>query len=178
MCYPEHQKKTTGDKNLETEINLYAHQVTSNLPATEMRLQQIKDHQDRDEVLKQVKQYCISGWPDKKSIGGPCYPYYQYAGDLTVENNLLLKGTRLVIPKSLQRDILDRLHMGHQGITKCRECAKQSVWWPGLSTQFLQIVEECETCAKERLNNRETLLPTEFPGRSWELVGADFIRVK
>ena len=80
---------------------------------------------------------------------------------------------RLVIPKSLQKDILDRLHSGHQGIAKCRERAKQSVWWPGLSTQLLQMVEKCETCAKERLHNRETLLPTEFPARPWELVGAD-----
>lgn len=35
------------------------------------------------------------------------------------------------------------------------------------------MVEECETCVKERLNNRETLMPTEFPARPWELVGAD-----
>ena len=82
-------ERITGDRNLETEINLYVHQVMSNLPATEMRLQQIKDHQDRDDVLKQAKQYCNSGWPDKRSIQGPCYPYYQHAGDLTVENDLL-----------------------------------------------------------------------------------------
>ena len=81
-------ERAAGDKDLETEINLYAHQVMSSLPATERRLQQIKDHQDKDDILKQVNQYCISGWPDKRNIGGPCYPYYQYAGDLTVENDL------------------------------------------------------------------------------------------
>ncbi|KAF7659393.1 hypothetical protein LDENG_00298800, partial [Lucifuga dentata] len=73
----------------------------------------------------------------------------------------------------LQTEILGNLHTAHQGIAKCREWAKQSVWWPGLSTQLQKLVEECDTCAKERQNHRETLLPTDFPDRLWEKIGTD-----
>uniref|UniRef100_A0A1A8V0X7 Gypsy retrotransposon integrase-like protein 1 n=1 Tax=Nothobranchius furzeri TaxID=105023 RepID=A0A1A8V0X7_NOTFU len=161
------------DETLGAEIDLYAHQVISGLPATEKRLQEIREQQDKDETLKQIKLYCKNGWPDKLKIPGPCFPYHQHAGDLTVENDLLLKGMRIVIPKRLQKDVLTRLHTGHQGIVKSRERAKQSVWWPGLSSQLQQLVADCETCAKVRQQPRETLMPTEFPTRLWELVGAD-----
>ena len=35
-----------------------------------------------------------------------------------------------------------------QGITKCRERAKHSVWWPGLSRQLEETVKSCRECAK------------------------------
>lgn len=42
----------------EEEVKLYVHMVMSTLPATEKRLQEIKEHQDRDEILSQVKRCC------------------------------------------------------------------------------------------------------------------------
>ena len=41
-----------------------------------------------------------------------------------MSDGLLLKGSRLVIPVTLRADTLDRIHAGHQGITKCKERAK------------------------------------------------------
>ncbi len=59
-------------------------------------------------------------------------------------NGLLLKGCRLLIPKSLQRDILEKRHTTHQGIAKFRERAKKSVWGTGLSAELQQKVEKCD----------------------------------
>ncbi|KAJ8405642.1 hypothetical protein AAFF_G00316220 [Aldrovandia affinis] len=53
----------------EEEINLYADSVIASLPATEKRLREIQTHQDNDDILRQLKQYCVEGWPDKFSIG-------------------------------------------------------------------------------------------------------------
>ena len=41
-----------------------------------------------------------------------------------------MRGTRIVIPKCLQHETLERIHEGHQGINKCRARANRSVWWP------------------------------------------------
>ncbi|KAL7870545.1 hypothetical protein SRHO_G00080420 [Serrasalmus rhombeus] len=160
----------------EEEIKLYVNMVMSTLPATEKRLHEIRKCQEGDEILSQVKKYCNEGWPDRSQIDRAYLPYIQVEEELTVEDGLLLKGCRLVIPKALQTDILQKLHAGHQGIAKCRERAKQSVWWPGLSTQLQKVVEGCDTCAKERDNAREPLLTSEFPDRPWARVGADLFQ--
>ncbi|XP_061132648.1 uncharacterized protein K02A2.6-like [Syngnathus typhle] len=167
---------SSEDRLREEEINLYADAVVDSLPATEKRLKEIQSHQDKDDILRQLKQFCVSGWPDKFSIEKTFMPYFPFAGELTVQNGLLLLGCRLVIPKTLRDDMLNKLHEGHLGITKCRERAKQSVWWPGLSKDLKQLIEKCDTCARERVNNRETMLGTEFPSRPWCTVGVDLFQ--
>lgn len=53
--------------------------------------------------------------------------YAPFAGELTVEKGLLLRNKRLVIPKTLQADLMEKLLAGHLSIVKCRDRAKQSV---------------------------------------------------
>ena len=84
-----------------------------------------------------------------------------------------MKGERLVIPPPLRADVLQRLHEGHQGISKCRARAKESVWWPGISAQIGQMLERCELCQKHRSQLKEPLLPTPLPDRPWQKVGMD-----
>ena len=93
--------------------------------------------------------HCENGWPGKQYVKGAIKPYYQFSGELSVQQGLLLKGTRLVIPTTLHLDILDKLHEGHLGITKCRERAKRSVWWPELSKQLEDMIQNCNVCIKE-----------------------------
>ena len=45
-----------------------------------------------------------------------------------------------MIPSALRLEMLDRIHTGHQGISKCRERAKQSLWWSGLSQQLEELL--------------------------------------
>lgn len=78
-----------------------------------------------------------------------------------------------MIPPPLRSDILKRLHEGHQGISKCRARAKESVWWPGITAQIGQMVDRCELCQKYRIQNREPLLTTPVPDRPWQKVGMD-----
>ncbi len=95
-----------------------------------------------------------------------------------MQNGLLLNGIRIVIPASLRAEILSKLHEGHLGITKCRERAKQSVWWSGLGKELTEMIDSCDTCACERTNSRETLLPSEFPSRPWSSVAADLFQME
>ena len=67
---------------------------------------------------------------------------------LSVHEGLLMRNNRTVIPKPLQAETLIAIHSGHQGITKCREHAKHSVWLPGLSTAIEAMVKNCSTCCK------------------------------
>ncbi len=95
-----------------------------------------------------------------------------------VVDGLLVNGTRLVFPTSLQRQTLDQIHEGYQGITKCRQRAKISVWWPGISAQTKDTAEQCKTCCKHRQQHAETLIPTISPERPWKLIGTDLFELK
>jgi transposase InsO family protein len=88
-------------------------------------------------------------------------------------DGLLLKGTSLVIPAVLQKDILSRLHEVHQGIVKCRECARNTVWWLGINKQLDEVVRNRRTCAETRSDKAEPMMCLEFPNRSWEKVASD-----
>jgi len=122
--------------------------------------------------------YCTDSWPDKSQLQGELRHYWPERTVLTVHDGLLLRGTRLVIPSALQGDVLQRLHEGHLGVTKCRGRAKQTVWWPGLSRQLNDMVLKCRICIQERRNVKEPLMLTEMPDRPWQTVGADLFMLK
>ena len=73
----------------------------------------------------------------------------------------------------MRLQILDCIHTGHLGLTKCRSRARISVWWPGLSTQIGELITRCHTCAKEQPTPRELLMPSSFPARPCERVATD-----
>ena len=45
-------------------------------------------------------------------------------------------------------EFLGEFNEGHKGVTKCRERAKQSVWWPGLSKQIENLLESVTSVLK------------------------------
>ena len=94
-----------------------------------------------DTVCSTIISYCQDEWPKKSNVPLEIKPYLQARGQLMVHNNLLLHGQRVVIPVSLQKEILSKIHEGHQGIQKCRLLANTSVWWPGISKHIKDLVE-------------------------------------
>ena len=52
-----------ADNQFIQDVELFVNTVMSCLPATEKRLIEIMQKQEEDTVCKQLKQYCLSGWP-------------------------------------------------------------------------------------------------------------------
>ena len=162
-----------ADKQFCQETEMFVNAITTNLPATTQYLSEIARKQDEDESCSQVKQFCKIGWPKQQKIPDSLKSYHLVSAELSVHNNLLLRGSRIVIPLTLQQDMLKKLHEGHQGITKCRLRAKQSMWWPGLNKQLERLVNDCSICCKERVQHAEPLMPTRFPDLPWQKVASD-----
>ena len=89
-----------------------------------------------------------------------------------------MRGARIVIPSEMRLDILDKLHAGHQGISKCRLLAKQSVWWPGLSAQLEELVRKCRSCSQHQTQRAEPLVPSSLPQLPWQKVAVDLFELK
>uniref|UniRef100_A0A1A7X3E1 Gypsy retrotransposon integrase-like protein 1 n=1 Tax=Iconisemion striatum TaxID=60296 RepID=A0A1A7X3E1_9TELE len=168
-----HNPDCESATELLEDTNIYVNEIVRTLPASRTYLAQLKEQLKRDDICSDVMSHCQRGWPDYSHLTGPIKTYWPHRDTLTVHEDLLLKGTRLVIPSALRISVLTALHEGHQGMVRCKERARESVWWPGLSGEINDLVKNCTTCIKERPNPVEPLMPSEFPERPWEKVGAD-----
>ena len=66
----------------------------------------------------------------------------------------------------MRLEILDKIHEGHQGIPKCRERAKSSVWGPGLSREIQDLHDLCTTQGQQtRATHRNTLARSPMANR-------------
>ena len=145
------------DTELAVEASFYLLTIMKNIPISEKRLKDIKLETESDAVSQKLT-YIQNGWPEKYEVNHLVRTYWEAKADITAENGILLYGTRLLIPSKMRLNVLDKIHESHQGIQKCRERAKQSVWWPGISRHIREIVEQCSTCAYQR---RQHTQPTE-----------------
>ena len=88
--------------------------------------------------------------------------YWESRSHLAIVDDLRLCDGRIVILRSMPLQILDCIHTGHLGVTKCRSRARSSVWWPGLCKQIREFITRCHTCAKDNPTPLEPLMPSSF----------------
>ena len=161
------------DIEFESDVSAFVDSVVKGIPATKDRLDEIRRKQREDKVCCEVARYCKNGWPQQ--VSQQIKPYFTLKNDISLQQGLLMYRDRIIIPDELREEILNRLHGGHQGIVKTRALAKDSVWWPGLSTQIKTKVEDCPTCVKERQPAHEPLDTTPVPDRPWKKLGSDIM---
>ena len=96
---------------------------------------------------------------------------------MTVEDGLILKATRIVIPWTLRESTLQQLHEGHLGFTKCYNRAKQTVYWPNLRKELEDLVLNCQLCLKHsQAKCRPKPTPSfgqEIPAVPWTKLASD-----
>ena len=76
---------------------------------------------------------------------------------------------------SIHQEMLHKIHNGHQGITKCRERARQSVWWPGISRELEDLVQNCFKCFRAQRQTVCQLTPSPIPELPWKKIGTDLL---
>ena len=101
--------------------------MVSKLPATSDRLEEFWKAQAADQTLSQVINFCQTEWPEESAVSSMVKPYWKIQAELSVCKQVLLHGDRIVIPLCLRQDILQCFYLGHQGIVKCKLCARCSI---------------------------------------------------
>ncbi|XP_054266863.1 uncharacterized protein K02A2.6-like [Macrosteles quadrilineatus] len=168
----------TDDRELEEETQAFVQMVLSSIDINDCIVAKVLEEQNKDPTLRELKKIIIQGWPSKTSLRDDLKPYNSVKDELSVDNEMILRGSRLVIQPALQSWALQRVHEGHFGITKCRLRAKESVWWPGISSAIECMVKSCPTCIKHSRNSHEPLLPTQFPDRPWKTLAMDLFKLE
>jgi len=99
----------------------------------------------------------------------------QVSDELSAVSNLLLRGTRIVMPVSLQSRAVRLAHEGHQGIVKTKAIIREKIWFPGIDYMVENLVKSCHPCQVVTMKSkREPLKMSPLPTGPWRELSADF----
>ena len=119
------------------------------------------------------------GWPSEPSKLPPnvclCFTYCE---DLCYINRLVLKGDRIVIPKTLQNEMKTLFYNGYFGIVKIKNCAREIMFWPEMNSDIENIVRTCDVSQQyHKRQHRETYIPHEIPDIPWTKVATELFEI-
>ena len=152
--------------------------AVNNLSFTPLKpscLDEIHEKTNTDETLKLLKQTVMEGWPENKGLLlKPLTPYFDYRDELTVQDGIILRGERIVIPSSIHCEMKQKVHAGHTGINSCLRRAREFIYWSGISAEIRQYVKSRDTCSSYSIiQSKEPLFMHEVPSRPWEKIRTD-----
>ena len=165
----------TANGSMEEEIALHVHLLTSNLPVSKPKLEEIKRATADDPSLKELKETIKSGWPETKSqTPANIQIYWNVRDELSEVEGILLKNDRIIVPPSMRKEMLQRIHQGHMGIEKSKRRARDVLYWPGMNSQISDMISRCTICLQhQRQNTKEPMIPSRIPSKPWEVVATD-----
>ena len=53
----------------------------------------------------------------------------------------------------MRKEILNKVHVSHLGIVKCKQRARDVVFWPGMGKEIEEMIYKCDTCQEYRVSN-------------------------
>lgn len=163
----------TPVSSTETDVQLHVNLISQSLPVSDRKSKQIAAETEKDPILQRVMKNLKEKWPR-----GDCQQYYNIRSELSVINGLLHRKNQIVIPQSLRKEMLKRLHEGHLGMEKCKRRARTAVYWPGINTDIDKMVSNCEICLKHHTKQqKEPMITTELPTVPWQKVGTDLFHL-
>jgi len=136
-------------------------------------VRKIKEARDKDEeVIKAVE--------EMKKVGVKTLRDEEWQ----IEEGLVLKEERVYVWKDekLRVEIIWLHHdmpiAGHGEQWKTVELVTRNYWWPGVTKEVKQYMEECDQC--QRMKNRAEMLagklrPNKIPEKLWQYISVDFI---
>ena len=161
--------------DLSKGMEAHIHSVMTNLPISDRKLQEIKNESDNDEQFQLLREVILQGWPESRRDCPPSIQeYWNHRDELSINDGIILKCEKVLIPHSLRSKILDCIHQGHMGIEKCIRRARSSVFWPKISSDITRLVSNCDICQTHRQSNtKEPLKPHPIPDYPWQAVATD-----
>ena len=140
-------------------------------------LQQVRNATATDSTLVKLGEIILKGWPDHRAdTDVELLPYYNYRDELTIQDGIIYRGERIVIPRSLRQEMKSKIHAGHLGINSCLRGARDLLYWPGMSAEIRQHVETCGTCATYASKQaKETPVISAIPDRPWKKGATDML---
>ena len=72
--------------------------------------------------------------------------------ELTMQDGILFKGSRIVIPAAIMKEMIHKVHEGHLGVESCLQRAREVFYWPLMNAGIRDYISNCSICNTCRTN--------------------------
>ena len=134
--------------------------------------QDIRLQTDRDPLLSKVWKMVLHGWEGGEEQH--MTPFTRKRDELSIQDGCILWGSRVVVPKKGQAQVLELLHQGHPGMARMKSLARSVVWWPGIDADIVAKVQDCRQCQEhQKAPTKSPLQPWKWPEQPWSRLHID-----
>lgn len=103
-------------------------------------------------------------------------PYSAFRTEFSFANDLVLRGSKLVIPSVLRGRMLMLAHEGHPGQSCMKRRLRDRCWWPNMDQETVKVCEKCEGCRLVQVPDPpEPMQRRPLPDRPWVDIAIDFL---
>lgn len=154
----------------DTDDDLYVRWILAHAEPKAVTLREIEEKSAVDECIQAVKKAIYEGlWTEITN------PYKVIQTELCFSDNILLRGSRIVVPNELIDRMLELAHEGHPGMSKMKRRLRSKVWWPKMDQQVETFVKKCHDCVLvEAASPPEPMKRTTLPNGPWQTIAIDF----
>ena len=108
---------TTRNRDPEIPLDVQVSLVQFSSP----RLEELRWATREEPVLSHLMEYIATGFPaSHRDTHSSTHDFWSFHDELSVEDGLVLKGTRVFILKEFRDQFMKDVHTGHQGVTWCQ----------------------------------------------------------
>ena len=159
------------DLNMEED----EYEVMTVSPVSTSRMDVIKEKTEQDPILQRLIKVIINGWPrSENNVHSDIRPFFKVRDELTVNEGVVRRGTRVVIPQSLQEEYVKVIHMGHPGAESTKRRARETIYWPNIASDINKMAAACNICNSTKKHlQKDDLKMYDVPELPWQIIASD-----
>lgn len=123
---------------------------------------EIQEEMTRDKAFQELYLVINKGWPNKNDVSDSLRVFYNVKDSLSLDHGYIFYGDRIFVPPKFRAKVLEMLHEAHFGVVKCKQLARQVVWWPRIDHDIEEYVGDCVAC---QVNARNRSYHVDVPWR-------------
>ena len=137
-----------------THFDVFRMEIEHEQNSRNPRLQETSENHLREETSKDVTlatlyKVIVHGWPEDRSvISESLRPYWNFRDKLSGQNSIIYKGMQVMVPQSMRKEMLRKIHANHFGAESNIHMAREVLFWPGMRKPIQDMCDACGTCAQ------------------------------
>ena len=157
-----------ADSGISAEDYAYC-VVMDSVPAA-MTAGQVERESSKDPLLCKVRLGILEDqWADLEHT-----VFTAVRDELWVVGQVVMRGSRIVLPEKLQKQALALAHEGHQGVVRTKSRLREKAWWPRMDKEVEDFVKVCYPCQLVGTRLRpEPIRSTPLPQGPWDEIAVD-----